>query len=199
MNEELYEFLQNLYEFGTNFDSKNKSHYEQMLNITPDTGLFLSILVQATNAKRVLEIGTSNGYSTIWIADALRNVEEGKGKVTTVEISEKKFKMAIENFAKSGLARHIDSHFGDIRSFLKNVSDGSVDLMFLDAERPQYSSYWKDLDRVLKTSGLLVVDNALSPKPQELIDFFKLIEESGRYLSQILQVGKGELIALKEK
>ena len=199
MNEELSEFLQNLYEFGTNYDSKNKSHYEQMLNITPDTGLFLSILAQATNAKRVLEIGTSNGYSTIWIADALRNVEEGKGKVTTVEISEKKFKMAIDNFAKSGLARYIDSHFGDIRSFLKNVSDGSVDLTFLDAERPQYSSYWKDLDRVLKTSGLLVVDNALSPKPQELIDFFKLIEESGRYLSQTLQVGKGELIALKEK
>jgi predicted O-methyltransferase YrrM len=196
MNEDLSEFLSKLYEFGTDHDSKIKVHSEQLLNITPDTGLFLSILIQAVRARRVLEIGTSNGYSTIWIADALSNLEGGI--VTTVEVSEKKFGMARVNFAKSGLSRNIDSHLADIRSFLKETKDESVDLLFLDAERPQYVSYWIDLDRVLKTNGLLLVDNALSPKPEELVDFFKIIKDSHRYLSQTLQIGKGQMIALKQ-
>jgi predicted O-methyltransferase YrrM len=190
----LTEFLQNIYEFGSDYDSKNKIHSEQMLNITPDTGLFLSILIRASNAKSVLEIGTSDGYSTMWIADAL---SETGGKVTTLEVSEKKFTMANENFKKCGLSKHIDSRLVDARSYLKDVQKGTLDLVFLDAERPQYVSYWNDLDRVLRVNGLLVVDNALAPKPEDLIDFFRLVESSQRYLSQTLQLGKGEMIAVK--
>lgn len=197
MDKELNQLLSKLYDFGTEHDSKNKAHSEQMLNITPDTGLFLSLLIQITKVREVLEIGTSNGYSTIWIADALR---ESGGKVTTIEVSKKKFEMAEENFEKSGVSQFIDSHLGDAKTFLEEeVRDESVDLLFLDAERPQYVSYWTDIDRVLKTGGLLVVDNALSPKPEELGGFFKLVEVSGRYLSQTLPIGKGEMVALKKK
>jgi predicted O-methyltransferase YrrM len=195
LDEQLCKFLDRIYEFGVDNDSKTKIHAEQMLNITPDTGLFLSLIIQAIRAKNVLEIGTSSGYSTIWIADALSR--EG-GKVTTIEVSKKKFEMARDNFGKSGLSRYIDSHLADVRTFLNNVADESVDLLFLDAERLQYTSYWSNIDRVLKTNGLLVVDNALSPKPEELVDFFKLVKDSGRYLSQTLRIGKGEMIALKQ-
>ena len=167
-----------------------------MLNITPDTGLFLSVIIQAVRASKVLEIGTSNGYSTLWLADAARNTN---GKVTTVEVSPKKAAMAKNNFERSGLSKYIDSCVADIRVFLKSQSDESFDFVFLDAERPQYSSYWKDLDRVLKRGRLLVVDNALSPKPDELLDFIKLVNDSTRYLSQTLQIGKGELVALKQR
>ncbi len=194
MDNELKEFLQSLYEIGSDFDSKNKNHSGQMLNITPDTGLFLSILIQATKAKSVLEIGTSNGYSTIWIANAL---SKSGGRVTTLEVSEKKFIMANDNFKKSGLSKNIDSRLVDVRSYLKDVEKGSIDLIFLDAERPQYVSYWNDLDGVLRVNGLLLVDNALAPKPDELVDFFKVVEDSQRYISQTLQIGKGEMIALK--
>ncbi len=198
MNEELSDLLSKLYDLGTDHDSKIKTHNEQMLNITPDTGILLSILIQAIRARKVLEIGTSNGYSTIWMADAVSNVVR-EGVVTTLEVSEKKFQMAKENFARSGLSRYIDSRLGDARTFLREVQKESVDFLFLDAERPQYLSYWDDLDRVLKTNGLLVVDNALSPKPEELVDFFKVIGDSHRYLCQTLQVGKGEMIALKQR
>lgn len=197
MNEDLSQLLSEIYEFGIDYDSKEKRHAEQMLNITPDTGQFLSILIQATKAERVLEVGTSNGYSTIWLADALRN--NGRGKVTTVEVSGKKATMARENFKKSGLGSYIDSRLQDIRMFLKIQVEETADFIFLDAERPQYVAYWNDLDRALKTGGLLVVDNVFSPKPEELIDFFKLVNDCGRYLTQTIQIGKGQMIALKQQ
>lgn len=196
LNEELVKLLSEISEFGINHDRKITAHEEQMLNITPDTGLFLSIIVQATRATRVLEIGTSNGYSTLWIADALRNTN---GKVTTVEVSESKASMAKNNFERSGLSRYIDLHLADVRRFLRDQADESFDLMFLDAERPEYTSYWIDIDRVLNTGGLLIVDNALSPRPEELVGFFKLINDSTRYLSQTLLIGKGQMIALKQR
>lgn len=118
-----------------------------MLNITPDTGQFLSILIRSAKARRVLEIGTSNGYATLWIADALHCTG---GKVITIEISERKAIMARCNFNATGLSPHIDSRISDVRDFLKDQTDEYFDLVFLDAGRPQYTSYWKDVDRVLK-------------------------------------------------
>lgn len=172
------------------------SHTEQVLNITPDTGSFLSLMIQAFGSQSILEIGTSDGYSTIWIADAAR---ETGGHVTTVEISEKKADMARQNFRRTGLASYIDVHREDIQSFLKTSEAEIYDLIFLDAERPEYAHYWKEVDRVLKTGCLLIVDNALSPKPEELLDFFRLLNESKRYLTQTLELGNGELLALKQR
>lgn len=153
-------------------------------------------MVQATHSKNVLEIGTSDGYSTLWMADALESVQ---GRVTTVEVSERKASMARENFQKSGLSNRVDFHLEDVRQFLKRASDESYDLIFLDAERPEYTSYWNDIDRVLKSHGLLIIDNALSPKPEELVGLFKEVEQSGRYITQTLSIGKGEMIALKQR
>jgi predicted O-methyltransferase YrrM len=75
-----------------------------MLNITRDTGQFLSVLVRAVGARRVLEIGTSNGYSTLWLAEATRSIG---GKVTTVELSNIKVAMAAKKLRACGpLDRH---------------------------------------------------------------------------------------------
>src|SRR5512132_1668714 len=71
-----------------------------MLNLTRDTGEFLSLLVRATLARRVLEIGTSNGYSTLWLASAARAIN---GSVTTVEFAEHKIGLAVTNFTRAGL------------------------------------------------------------------------------------------------
>lgn len=196
LDRRLGRLLRNIYRFGVNHDSRTKNHAEQMLNITPDTGSFLSIMIQAVGARKVLEIGTSDGYSTLWIADALHHND---GKVVTVELSQRKAALARRNFEKSGLSEYIDSRTEDARVFLRSQADQSFDLIFLDAERPQYVSYWHEIDRILKDGGTLVVDNALSPKPHELTDFFKLVESSGGYVSQVLQVGNGEMLAVKQR
>ena len=195
MNQELSRLLDGIYEFGRKHDSSTTVHSEQILNITPDTGQFLSILIQALRVKNVLEIGTSNGYSTIWIADALRPTG---GRVTTLEVSKKKVEMARKNFEKIGeLSEHITLHETDARTFLKDCEDESFDLIFWDADRSQYVSYWTDICRVLKAGSLLIIDNALSPHPEELAELFKLIQGSRTFLSQTLNIGKGELVALK--
>lgn len=194
MNTKLEDLLNIIYSSGLDYDTRNRSHEEKMLNITPDTGRFLSILVQSCNAKRILEIGTSNGYSTLWLAYAVSQIG---GAVTTLEVSRNKRELAVENFKKSGLGTHIKPLLEDARSFLNKYQEGPFDFVFLDAERPQYDQYWDGIDRVLKVKGLLVVDNAISPRPEELNVLKKLINDSGRYDSQLINIGKGELLFLK--
>ena len=194
MDDRLSRLLEEIYESGVEHDSKTADHAKRMLNITPDTGRFLSILVRAVRAERVLEIGTSNGYSTIWIADALR---QRNGKAVSVEVSREKEAMARSNLERSGLLDFVDLHVADAGVFLKTLDSSSFDLVFMDAARTQYLSYWEDIDRVLRPGGILVVDNAIEPKPDEPVDLFTRVNGSGRYTSQIIPVGKGEFLATK--
>lgn len=194
MKRKLMDLLQAIYEEGQKHDSEGLPHEKRLLNITPDTGNFLSILVMASSSRSVLEIGTSNGYSTLWLADAVSKI---KGKVTTVEVSPEKHAMANDNFSKSSVGESIKSVLEDARKFIETIPDNSVDLLFLDAERPQYIDYFEDIDRVLRLNGLLVVDNASEPKPEELAPLISLIGESGRYATQLIRIGKGEFLALK--
>src|SRR5688572_27664449 len=100
MDNTLRALLQELETFAEDNDARVAERTQMMLNITPDTGEFLAILVQATKAKRILEIGTSNGYSTIWLADAVRN---NSGSIVTVERLPAKAEMARRNFERAGL------------------------------------------------------------------------------------------------
>src|SRR5512136_3079685 len=100
MTESLQVLLSELERFGEANDRVTAERPRRMLNITRDTGEFLSVLVRATSARRVMEIGTSNGYSTLWLASAARATG---GVVTTVELSEYKVGLARRNFERSGL------------------------------------------------------------------------------------------------
>src|SRR5262249_31956793 len=96
--------LLELEQFGKANDAGAGERARRMLNITRDTGEFLAVLVKATMARRVLEIGTSNGYSTLWLASAARAIG---GAVTTVELAQYKAGLAATNFARAGLAAYI--------------------------------------------------------------------------------------------
>lgn len=104
MNNQLQGLLAELEQFGNANDSTTTERPRKMLNITRDTGEFLAVLVRAAVARRVLEIGTSNGYSTLWLASAAQAIG---GTVTTIESAEYKIGLATNNFARSGLASHI--------------------------------------------------------------------------------------------
>ena len=102
MSDSLSELKHELPQFGSDNDPRETDRGRRMLNITPDTGEFLSVLVRFGNARRVLEIGTSNGYSTLWLAEAAAAID---GHVTTLEFAADKVAMARANFARSGLHR----------------------------------------------------------------------------------------------
>ena len=101
-----------------------------MLNITRDTGEFLSVLVRAMNARRVLEIGTSNGYSTLWLAMAAKAIN---GFVTTVQLSDYKISLAAKAFERSGLSAVIAQVHAEAGAVLKKSAESSFDLVFLDS------------------------------------------------------------------
>jgi len=185
--------LSELERFGKTNDGANTERPRRMLNITRDTGELLAVLVRATSARKVLEIGTSNGYSTLWLASAACAIG---GVVTTVERSDYKIGLATANFARSGLARHISLLHDDAGRVLQRAADGAFDFVFLDSERPEYPGWWPDLKRVLRPGGLLVVDNATSHQA-EMTPFVALVSADASFVTSLVPVGNGEFLAVK--
>ena len=194
MNQKLAALLTELEEFGRANDARETDHARRMLNITRDTGEFLLLLARAVEARRILEIGTANGYSTLWLAYA---VQQFDGQVITIEKSATKADLARENFERVSMVPWIKQHRGDATDFLKQQADKSFGLVFLDSDRAEYVGWWNDLQRVLALGGLLVVDNAVS-HAHELAEFVQLVKQTPNYLTSLVPVGNGEFIALKQ-
>ncbi|PYN78389.1 MAG: methyltransferase [Candidatus Rokuibacteriota bacterium] len=193
MADPLDKLLTELEQFGKANDGTTTGRPHRMLNITRDTGEFLAVLVRAAVARRVLEIGTSNGYSTLWLASAARAIG---GAVTTVEVSDYKIGLAKATFARSGLAACITLVQDDAGRLLQRSADGAFDLVFLDSERSAYPEWWPDLKRVLRPGGLLVVDNATS-HPAEMAPFVALVSTDAAFVTSLVPVGNGEFLAVK--
>ncbi|GHA86004.1 O-methyltransferase [Modicisalibacter luteus] len=179
--------------FGEKNDNAYSERSKRMLNITRDTGEFLSVMVRATAARHILEIGTSNGYSTLWLAEAACTTG---GSVTTVESSAYKAGLASDTFSRSGLSEYVTLVHDDAGATLTRVTDASIDLLFLDSERSEYRAWWDQIRRVLRPGGLLIVDNAISHREQ-MTPFLNLVESDKDFTSILVPVGKGEFLAVK--
>lgn len=179
--------------FGEANDQATTERPRRMLNITRDTGEFLSLLVRATGARRVLEIGTSNGYSTLWLAEA---ASAAGGGVTTVEFSEYKVGLASATFGRSGLGSFISLVHDDAGRVLQQSGDGAFDFVFLDSERSEYPGWWPNLRRILRPGGLLVVDNAVS-HVEQMMPFTALVKADPLFSTSLVPVGNGEFLAVK--
>ena len=193
MDVALENLLAELEQFGQANDAAISDRPRRMLNITHDTGEFLAVLVCATAARSILEIGTSNGYSTLWLAHAARGTG---GRVATVELSDYKIGLAAKNFARSGLAPHIVQVKDDAGRVLAQMGDAACDLMFLDSERAHYPGWWLDIKRVLRPGGLLVVDNATS-HAAEMAPFVALVNADADFTTSLVPVGNGEFLAVR--
>lgn len=126
-------------------------------NISRENAVFLSSLLKAMGAKRVLEVGTSNGYSTLWFAEAVGE----SGEVVTLEFDAGRAALARENFAKAGLAERITLIQGDACETLKTLT-GPFDFVFLDAEKPEYAQYLRLAVPLTRPNGLIVGDDTIS-------------------------------------
>jgi predicted O-methyltransferase YrrM len=163
--------LAELERFGAEPDRATADRSRRMLNITRATGEFLAVLVRATAARNVLEIGTSNGYSTLWLAEAVATTG---GHVTTLEHSAAKVALAQANFQRAGPADRITVVHADAARVIAEAQDAAWDLIFLDADRARYPAWWPQLKRILRPGGLLVADNATS-HPEEMAPFLALV------------------------
>ncbi len=180
-----------LEEQGLKNDLEISDRSYKQLNITKDTGEFLTFLVKVSNTKTILEVGTSNGYSTLWLAAATADT----GRVTTLEIQQHKIDQAKVNFERAGLSEKIEVLGLDAAEFFKQAGD-QYDLIFLDAERIEYMSYSKDIISTLRAGGGLVCDNAISHK-SEMAEFMRFIKGCNNFVTSLVPVGKGEFVAYK--
>jgi predicted O-methyltransferase YrrM len=194
MDDQLGELLDELHRHGTEYDATKQDRLDRLRNVEPDTAQVLSLLVRATGARRVLEIGTSNGYSTLWLADAARSVG---GKVVSVEIEADRTELARQNLARAGLDDQVELRVEDAAITLRDSPDGAWDMIFLDAERPSYVSYWPDLVRVLRPGGVLAVDNVISHAAQ-VADFRALVAGDDRVSEALVPTGAGALLVVRE-
>ncbi len=192
MDDTLLALLDELHRHGAEHDAGKADRLERLRNIDPDTAQVLAVLVKAAGARRILEIGTSNGYSTLWLADALRGIG---GHLVSVDTDPGRSALAAQNLNRAGLRELVELRIEDAAVSLRESSDGGWDMIFLDAERPAYAGYWPDLVRVLKPGGLLAVDNVLS-HAGEVEDFRSLISSDERFSDAIVPTGAGLLLVV---
>ena len=163
----------------------------RLRNLEPETGSAAEPAGPDAGCRgRCWSWGRRNGYSTIWLAEA---APRNGGRVTSVEMDPERTAQAATNLARAQLAEFVDLHVGDAATVLRDTRDATVDLVFLDAERPEYPAYWPDLTRVLRRPGLLAIDNAIS-HAHELVDFAKVVDADERALTALDQTGAGVLL-----
>lgn len=143
---------------------------KQFWNISRLTAEFLTILIKENNAKEVLEVGTSNGYSGIWLAKA---VKQTGGHLTTIEFWDKRLDVAKENFKICKVDDVVTTLKGSACELLEDLpQDYKIDLAFVDANKSEYIKYFELIDKHLKVGGIIACDNVLSheAKCQPFID-----------------------------
>ena len=132
-----------------------------MMQISPDQGQFMALLVKLTGARRILEIGSFTGYSALVMAQALPE----SGRLTACDVSEEYTSTARRYWQEAGVAGKIDLRLGPAADTLSALLDagasGSYDLAFIDADKVNYGSYYESCLELLRPGGLILIDNVL--------------------------------------
>lgn len=163
-------------------------------NISRATANFLNMLIKMVNAKNVVEVGTSNGYSGIWLAKALK---ETGGHLTTIEYYEKRIVLAQENFKTCGVADIIDIKQGSAIEILEEIpEDEIIDFAFIDANKAQYIDYFTIIDKHMKSGAIITADNITS-HAAKVKTFVDAIQGNKNYQVEILDLPAGLLVARK--
>ena len=167
---------------------KMRAEQKGMMNVAPAEGEHLKGLVTQLGAKRVLEIGTSNGYSGIWLALGLR---ETGGKLITLDIDEGRYRLAQENFKATRVAPLIDSRLTDALKELPQL-DGPFDLVFIDAWKADYPKYLEIILSKVRSGGIVAAHNVDSHR-EELADFIETVKNHPELETQFVRKGRAGL------
>lgn len=173
---------------------------KEFWNIDRITANFLYIQILATSAKRGIEIGTSNGYSGIWLGSAFKKTG---GTLTTIEFWDKRQSVAIENFKIAGINDLIIPKLGSAFNILQEIreeiktEEEKFDFAFIDANKKEYIEYFKLLDPILTGGAIICADNILSHE-EKVQPFVQEITNNSNYQTQVLNIGTGILLSYKK-
>jgi len=171
------------------FLKKQASMWRDM-NVPATDGKLLYDIILENKYKSAVEIGTSTGHSSIWIAWAMSKTG---GKLITYEIDERRYKEALSNFEKAGLSNYIDARLGDAHELVAKLNE-QIDFVFSDADKDWYTNYFKALDPNLVVGGCFTAHNIEMSGAR---DFYEHISNLPNYKTMVDNRGAGMSISYK--
>ena len=176
---------------------------DRMLAITKDTGELFNMILRLKNAKNMLEIGTSTGYSTIWCAEV---ISEQSGKIITIEKNPSKIKRAKENFQKAGVADTIIIKKGVAMQILTELNlqkkyNDFFDFVLIDADKENVIEYFDLILPMVSVGGVIITDNMLYPEKfrAHMKKFSDYLKKNPKLRTITSPIGNGEEITIKIK
>jgi len=164
---------------------------QRLRQIPPVTGKFLALLCASAPKGGVLEVGTSGGYSSLWLSLACK---ERGDHLTTFEVLEEKVNRAHDTFVAAQVSGEIQLIHGDARDVISGYTD--IAFCFLDAERDIYIDVYEKMRNNIVPGGIIAVDNVIS-HADELADFVSFVENDSRVDAMVVPIGKGILVCRK--
>ena len=177
---------------------------EKRLNcISKNIGTFYDILLKSINAKNILEIGTSVGYSGLWFADAVMSNKQSNGQIITIDREKFKIDSATRNFEEAGVGSLIKIRKGDARKILHEIkeefSENYFDFIFIDADKESYVEYFDLCLPLVRKGGIIGADNILFPERfnQTMADYLSHVRSKSNVQSVTVPIDNGEEITIK--
>ena len=205
INEKIQSVLSRL-EKDIDYENKHLDEIssEKRLNcISKNIGMFYNIMLKSINAKNILEIGTSVGYSGLWFADAVLSNTQSEGQIITIDRMKFKIDNATQNFVEAEVNSLIKIKEGEARKILQEIkeefSENYFDFIFIDADKESYIEYFDLCLPLVKKGGIIGADNILFPERfnQLMTDYISYVRKKSNVQSVTVPIDNGEEITIK--
>jgi predicted O-methyltransferase YrrM len=205
INEKIQNVLSRL-EKDINYENSHRTEIpsEKRLNcISKNIGMFYNIMLKSINAKKILEIGMSVGYSGLWFADAVMSNTQSDGQIITIDRERFKIDNAKKNFEEAGVSSLIKIRDGEARKVLHDIKEefgkNYFDFIFIDADKESYIEYFDLCLPLVRKGGMIGADNILLPERfnEMMVDYLSHVRSNPNVQSVTIPIDNGEEITIK--
>ena len=205
INEKIQNVLSRL-EKDINYENSHRDEIfpqERMNCISKNIGMFYNIMLKSINAKKILEIGMSVGYSGLWFADAVMSNTQSDGQIITIDRERFKIDNAKKNFEEAGVSSLIKIRDGEARKVLHDIKEefgkNYFDFIFIDADKESYIEYFDLCLPLVRKGGIICADNILLPERfnEMMVDYLSHVRSNPNVQSVTIPIDNGEEITIK--
>ena len=205
INEKIQNVLSRL-EKDIDYENSHRTEVpsEMRLNcISKNIGMFYNIMLKSINAKKILEIGMSVGYSGLWFADAVMSNTQSNGQIITIDREKFKIDNAMKNFEEAGVSSLIKIRDGEARKVLHDIKEefgkNYFDFIFIDADKESYIEYFDLCLPLVRKGGIIGADNILLPERfnEMMVDYLSHVRSNPNVQSVTIPIDNGEEITIK--
>ena len=205
INEKIQDVLSRL-EKDIDYENNHRDEIpsEERLNcVSKNIGMFYNILLKSINAKKILEIGMSVGYSGLWFADAVTSSTQSGGQIITIDREKFKIDQATQNFDEAGVSSLIKIREGEAKKILHEVKDefgeNYFDFIFIDADKESYIEYFDLCLPLVRKGGIIGADNILFPERfnEMMADYLSHVRSNPNVQSVTVPIDNGEEVTFK--